>query len=89
MVLMKTEDILKGFEHLERDTRGPDLYVVRAIKMLVHSNARVEKAVDDFKKTTLETEGAMRNLTKVGITVAVVQAILAVATIIFSVLIRI
>lgn len=52
---MKTEDIFKQFEHLKKDTRGPDLYVVRAIKMLIHSNQNVEQAVNGFEKSTKVT----------------------------------
>ncbi|MDO8498924.1 MAG: hypothetical protein Q7S44_04010 [bacterium] len=78
MVAKRYKDILEGFEHLDRDTNGPDKYVVRAIRGLVESNeildesiTQLHKIIGDFNIKSEKQTNKMIILTKViaGLTV--------------------
>lgn len=47
----KHRTILEGFEHLDRDTYGPNKYIVRAIKGLIESNEIVNVSIIQLEQT--------------------------------------
>ena len=75
--LRTIEELKKDIDEQTNAVSGPDKYVLRGQKVLIESNARVEKAVQDFSKSTGKTEIIM-------IIVAITSALLAlIQTIVF------
>ena len=54
--MVERKKIIEEFDILERATFGPESYIIKAIKMLVLSNERLEIAIKDSNEQSQKLE---------------------------------